>query len=145
MAQPRLVTRDDSILVVWDEQATGQHCQPFVVRVTQLALSSGKQTIPEKAPCHCFTRQLSESTWKPFIQHLIKAPLERLDREHRVYRTVTKTVDRSCSGSHGEAQSPEESLQDGFPEGMTDKGLENKAAWSSASCYCGDGPALGDS
>lgn len=41
---------------------------------------------------------------------------------------MIKTVDRNCSGSHGEAHSPEESLQDGFPEGMIDKGLENKAA-----------------
>lgn len=56
-----------------------------------------------------------------------KSTIERLNREHRLYRIVIKPVDRSCSGSYGDARSPEESLQDGFPEGMIDKGLENKA------------------
>lgn len=41
---------------------------------------------------------------------------------------MVKTVDRSCSESHGEAHSPEESLQDGFPEGTIDEGLDNKTA-----------------
>lgn len=57
-----------------------------------------------------------------------KSTIERLNREHRVYRIVFKTADRSCSGSHGEACSPEASLQDGFLEGTIDEGLENKAA-----------------
>jgi len=56
-----------------------------------------------------------------------KSTIERLNREHHVYRIVIEGTDRSCSGSHGEAHSPEEFLQDGFLEGTTDEGLENKA------------------
>lgn len=81
----------------------------------------------ESTLCHSFTHQPSESTCKPSVQHLIKAPLKAWT-EHHVYGIVFKTADRSCSGSHGEACSPEASLQDGFLEGTIDEGLENKAA-----------------
>lgn len=76
--------------------------------------------------------QLYTSAFRKHMQTIYpasyKSTIERLNREHRVYRIVFKTADRSCSGSHGEACSPEASLRDGFLEGTIDEGLENKAA-----------------
>lgn len=76
--------------------------------------------------------QLYTSAFRKHIETIYpasyKSTIERLNREHRIYRIVIKTADRSCSGSYGDTRSPEESLWDGFPEGTIDEGLENKAA-----------------
>lgn len=60
----------------WDEHETGQRCQPSVVRGTVTAELWEADNARESGLCHNFARQLSESTLKPFIQHLIKAPLK---------------------------------------------------------------------
>lgn len=80
---------------------------------------------------------------EPIYPALYKSTIERLNREHRVYRILIKTSERSCSGSHGEGQSPEESWQDGFPGGTAHEGLWNKAADTQPAALW-DGPALCD-
>lgn len=80
---------------------------------------------------------------EPIYPASYKSTIERLNREHRVYRILIKTSERSCSGSHGEVQSPEESRQDGFPGGTVHEGLKNKAADPQPAALWDD-PALCD-
>lgn len=111
-----------------------------VVKVTQLTLSSGKYHTRGSTLCHSFMCQHSESTRKQFIQHFIKAPLKGWTESTMYTELSSRQRTGAVQGVTEKTWSPEESLQDGFPEGTVDEGI-----WSSASCYCGNGPALGDS
>lgn len=73
----RPVTRGDSTLaaVRWARDTTA--LPSFAVKSSTVnAEFWDTDNIRESTLCHSFTHQLSESTCKPFIQHLIKAPLK---------------------------------------------------------------------
>lgn len=125
----RPVTRGDSTLAVVRWARDRAALSVVVKSSTVNAKFWDADNTRESTLCHSFTRQLSESTCKPFIQHLIKAPLEGWTESTAYTELCSKQQTGAVQGAvHGGACSPEASLQDGFLEGTIDEILENKAA-----------------